>query len=414
MKKIKRCVAVLLAVIMLVCPLTVSADTINEENTQLQFKNGRFKILVLADIQDTNTPQKETVALINAAIKEANPDFIALTGDNIAGWWKGVDKEKTEAAVDIVAKTIDSYGIPFAFVFGNHDHEGLCDDKNKMEEEEAKKLILSYFQKYETCLAVEGEEMTGLCNYNLPIKDSEGKKDVFNLWFMDSNPYSTEEEGGGYGYVHEDQTEWYKKTSNALKAQNSGKPLPSILFQHIAVPEVYNLFTEAEKGAKGAVRGNSSFTDKYYTVNPEMVYQGTLSEGPCSPNTNHGQFDSWTEQGDIIGAVFGHDHINDFAGTYKGIKLIAAPGVTFYSYGDHRGVRTITLDESNLNDFETEILLFEDLVDEDVKNPFVKKHGYASYKSTIRPIIFGSAAGVAVLAAGVAAAVVLIKKRKKK
>ena len=80
----------------------------------LQFKNGKFKILILSDIQDTNTPQKETVDLINAAIDAADPDFIALTGDNIAGWWKNVDQAQTEEAVDIVAKAIDDRGIPFA------------------------------------------------------------------------------------------------------------------------------------------------------------------------------------------------------------------------------------------------------------------------------------------------------------
>ena len=51
----------------------------------LQFKNGKFKILILSDIQDTDTPQKETTDLINAAIDATQPDFIALTGDNIAG-----------------------------------------------------------------------------------------------------------------------------------------------------------------------------------------------------------------------------------------------------------------------------------------------------------------------------------------
>ena len=147
----------------------------------LQFKNGKFKILVLSDIQDTDTPQKETTDLINAAIDATQPDFIALTGDNIAGWWKNVDKAATEKAVDAVAQTIDSRGIPFALVFGNHDHEGLCDEKNAMSQEEAKEFILSCFQKYKTCLAVEGEEMTGVGNYNLLVKDSSGEKDIFNL-----------------------------------------------------------------------------------------------------------------------------------------------------------------------------------------------------------------------------------------
>ena len=105
----------------------------------LLIQNGKFKILILSDIQDTNTPQQATVDLMNNAIDQTKPDFIALTGDNIAGWWKGVTPEETKAAVDIVGKAINDRKIPFALVFGNHDHEGLCDEQNGMTEEQAKK-----------------------------------------------------------------------------------------------------------------------------------------------------------------------------------------------------------------------------------------------------------------------------------
>lgn len=384
------------------------------EDAKLQFHNGKFKILVLADVQDTNTPQKETTALVNAAIDRAQPDFIVLLGDNTAGWWKGVDKAQTEAAIDAVAKPIDERGIPFALVFGNHDHEGLCDEANGMTEEEAKEFILARFRTYKNCLAVEGEELTGVGNYNLPILNSAGDKAVFNLWFMDSNPYAPEEEGGGYGYVHEDQTAWYQRTSDALKAENGGEPLPSLLFQHIIVPEAYEMFNTVKFGTKGAVRGNSSFHDKWFTVNPEYVYEGELNEGPCSPNTNHGQFESWLAQGDIIGAFFGHDHVNDFAGVYKGIHLVACPAATFYSYGNHRGVRTITLDEADLTKFDSELLSFDELTGLKVYNLYKKNHGYIEYKNNFLPAFFGGLAGIAVLTAGGICLKKYLKKRKNK
>lgn len=413
MRAMRKALAGLLTVILLLCPLMLQVSASEREESQLQFHNGQFKILILADIQDTNTPQKETTALVNAAIDQTQPDFIVLLGDNIAGWWKNVDKEQTEQAVDAVAQPIDERGIPFALVFGNHDHEGLCDEKNGMTEEEAKELILSWFRKYDTCLAIEGEEMTGVGNYNLLLKDSKGEKDIFNLWFMDSNPYATEEEGGGYGYVHEDQTAWYQKTSDALKAANGGEPLPSLLFQHIIVPEAYEMFNTVSATTKGAVRGHGVFNDQYYTVNPEYIYEGSLNEGPCPPDTNHGQFDSWLQQGDILGAFFGHDHVNDFAGEYKGIKLIATPAVTFYSYGNHRGVRTITLNEADLTTFESELLSYDDLVGEKVTNLYKANHGYYEYRYRFLPILCGSLAAIAVAAVGVTVIVKAVKKRKK-
>ncbi|MCC8016212.1 MAG: metallophosphoesterase [Clostridiales bacterium] len=381
---------------------------------QLKFNNGKFKILILADIQDTDTPQKATTSLLNAAINKTEPDFIVLLGDNTAGWWKGVNKEKTEAAVDAVAKAIDDKGIPFALVFGNHDHEGLANDENGVTEEEAKEFLLSCYQKYDTCMAVEGEEMTGVGNYNLLIKDSAGENDVFNLWFMDSNPYATEEEGGGYGYVHEDQTAWYKKTSNELKNSNGGKPMPSLLFQHIIVPEAYDMLTETEKSTKGAVSGSGVGSGKYYIANNEYIYQGNVNEGPCPPNSNHGQFDSWLEQGDIIGAFFGHDHVNDFAGEYKGIKLVASPAVGFYSYGNHHGIRTITLDENNLTDFQSDIILYDDIADYKLNNSYIKNHGYSEYKNKFLPAVIGAGAGAIIIGTIIGFSVTFIKKRKRK
>lgn len=409
----RKSVSLLLAAMLIFsCCLCAAAATPTEAKI-LQFHDGKFKILILSDVQDTDTPQKETMALLNAAIDAANPDFIVLLGDNIAGWWKGVDAEETRRAVETVAKPIDDHGIPFALVFGNHDHEGLCTFPNKMEEEEAKELILSYFQAYKTCLAIEGEEMTGVGNYNLPILDSAGEKTVFNLWFMDSNPYTPDEEGGGYGYVHEDQTAWYKKTSDALKMQNGGQPLPSLLFQHIIVPEAYEMFTKVSSGTKGSVRGHGSFNKDHYVINSEYIYQGSLNEGPCPPDVNHGQFNSWLEQGDIVGAFFGHDHVNDFAGIYKGIHLVASPAVTFYSYGNHRGVRTITLDESDLTTFQSDILSYDALVGEKVTNLYKANHGYFEYKYVFLPILFGVIGVAAAVAVGTTLIVKKVRKRKK-
>ena len=191
--------------------------------------------------------------------------------------------------------------------------------------------------------------------------------------------------------------------------------MPSLVFQHIAVPETYEMFNEVPKGTKGAIRGNAGHTKQYYVENPDYVLQGELNEGPCSANTaNDGQFDSWVKQGDVIGAVFGHDHINTYTGELEGIKLMATPGVTFHAYGNNRGVRTITLNESNLNDFETEVLLFSDLVDYEVKNIFIREFGYETYRRKIIPAIIGISVGLVVIAATVTVTVKVVKKKKSK
>ena len=143
-KAFKKAVLAIAVFALLVCsmPFCASAD-----DSGLKFTNGKFKILILSDLQDTNEPQQETTDMITAAIGKTQPDLIVLLGDNIAGWWNGVDEEETNAAIDAIGKAIEPSGIPFALVFGNHDHEGLGDEENGYTEEEAKEYILSRFQR---------------------------------------------------------------------------------------------------------------------------------------------------------------------------------------------------------------------------------------------------------------------------
>lgn len=416
MKKLTKITAALLCCVMLLAAVPTIAYSETQKATEdlsmLKFnENGEFKILAIADPQDTDTPQQEMLDIINNSLDKTKPDLVIFLGDNIAGWWKGVDKESTAAAIRKVIDPVDQRGIPFAIVYGNHDHEGLIDENNNMTEEEAKEFQLSVYQEYKTCLAVEGEELTGCGNYNLLIKNSSGDKDVFNLWLMDSNPYAEE---GGYGYVQPDQTEWYIKTSNELKEANGGNPLPSLLFQHIAVPEVYQLADESSTYKAGYVKGNTAmFRSKYYKAS-DSVIQGSFQEGPCPADVEHNQFETWKQQGDIIGAFFGHDHPNDYLGMIDGIWLCAVPAAGYYSYGWNHGVRTITLNEDDLTSFKTEVIYADELLGYKVKPAYKDKHGYSEYKNIFIPGVIGGAAGAVVLAAAAGIVVKIIKKKKSK
>ena len=129
----KNAVALLAVLAMLICCCPFSA--LASDDSGLKFNNGKFKILILSDLQDTDEPQQETVDMITSAITKTEPDLIVLLGDNIAGWWKGVDKAKTDEAIDVIGSTIEKSGVPFALVFGNHDHEGLASEENGYSEE---------------------------------------------------------------------------------------------------------------------------------------------------------------------------------------------------------------------------------------------------------------------------------------
>lgn len=347
-------VVVALITAFVLCPFKAIAEEIARTGDKpvLKFNSdGKFRILMINDTQDTDKMLKDTSLLIENALDKTNPDLVVLVGDNIAGYWLGVNKEKVEKAIDNVVRPINKRGIPFAVVFGNHDQESGISKEDQM------KMYMSY----NNCLAVdEGEAISNCGTYNLLISERAGEKPVFNLWMIDSGTSASE---GGYQCVNDDQINWYEKTSEELRAANGGKPLPSLLFQHIPVPEIYGLLKTMPEGAEGAVKGHRTQSENYYLLDNDVAC-GNMLEAPCSPDKNSGQFASWLKQKDILGAYFGHDHVNDFMGKVQGIDLGYSPGSGFYQYGNGvlRGVRTFDLDESDLENYKTKVLYYKDLV----------------------------------------------------
>ena len=76
----------------------------------MQFHDGKFKILLLADIQDTDTPRRPTKDLLCAALDKTKPDLAVLLGDNTGGNWPRVDVRRTQKAVDAVARELYNRG----------------------------------------------------------------------------------------------------------------------------------------------------------------------------------------------------------------------------------------------------------------------------------------------------------------
>jgi len=316
----------------------------------LNFQDNKFEILILADPQDTDNPQQAMLDLLNASLDTGDPDLVVFLGDMIHAPSIGDDLDATKAAIYAIVNPVVDRGLEFAVVFGNHDDEGGI----------SKEVQMAYYQSFPGCLAIEGEDMSGCGNYYLTVIGADGTPKCV-LWFFDSGTYDISSEGT-YGCVEEDQIEWYKQTSAQLTAQY-GK-LPGFVFQHIIVPEVYALLSFVPQSTEGAVRGIDRWDDKYYLLNPENTLSGTLGEGPCPPVRNEGEFDAFLETGDIKAAFFGHDHVNDFIVTDRGIDLVMTPGLTFYIYGNagKHGARVVTIDETTLT-YSTELLYYEDIVE---------------------------------------------------
>lgn len=352
----KRLIALILSVLMLTGCLTLSVYAENKgDEKDLQFnKNGKFTILNISDIQDGYPINPLTKDYIEKTVDHVNPDLIVLTGDNISGY-DVHEKKDAENAIREFMDIFEERGIKVAAVFGNHDNE---------ETELTKEEQLAVYESYDCYVGEKGfcfEDRVG--TYNLPIMKSDGSGYGFNLWLTDSGTYNTENDYGGYACVYKEQIEWYKETSAKLKEENGGKAVPSINFQHIIVPEIFDALDEVRLLWFGRiVRKKNALNDKnrYYALPKDA--KGDLREYPCPPYFNNGQFDAMLEMGDVLATVSGHDHENTFEIDYKGIKIINTPTVGFHAYNDiNLGSRVFVLDEKEPESFETYCLTYKDI-----------------------------------------------------
>lgn len=351
----KKFVSIMLAVI-LAFGVLIPSYAENEGSVKLQFnEDGSFRIMQIADIQDGPFLLPITSDFLNDVIPYADPDLIVLSGDNISAGSAtvgihAVDLVLVEIAIGRFMSIFEKHNVPVAVVFGNHDAEELVTKEEQM----------AMYLKYDNCIAIdEGEALYGCGTYNAPIYSSADiNKIAYNLWLIDSNMY--DEQDGGYDYVHQDQIDWYVSKSNELKEQNGGVPVPSMMFQHIIVPEIYDALLEIPNVSDSSVEHNG----KQYILDPNITRAGELNESPCPSNTNSGQFDAVMNQGDVVAMFFGHDHKNSFEMTYKGVDLVNTPGVGFSSYGDHgRGVRVIDLREGT-TEYETDVITYKEFYGE--------------------------------------------------
>lgn len=323
----------------------------------LKFKDGKFKIMLVGDLHESYRKdpgeRKEKTAdainLLNKAADELKPDLVVYLGDI----GKGDTEQEMRSVISCVTYPFVSRDIPIALVFGNHDRE--C-------ELPLEKQLQMYAQEYDKFYTTDPvPELTGCGNCNVLIKDSKGKKDILNLWFMDSNNLCENRNLSYYDWVHEDQIEWYKNTAAELKDKNGGKVIPALWFMHIPVPEEYELLREAKVyEIPDSVKGHGTRSKSFYVLKDTV--EGYLGEGPAVSEVNSGVFKAWKETGDVMGAFFGHDHMNDFAGYYDGILLAQNKLAGFQPYTDgcRSGVRLITLDENNLSDLNTKMYYFKE------------------------------------------------------
>ena len=267
----------------------------------LQFNsNGKFKIVQFTDVHYIHKDARAKIALerIREVLDEEKPDFVVFTGDVIFG------KPAKKSILDVLTIVSDQQ-IPFAVVWGNHDLE------NGLNGEE----LFNVIKDLPGNLTSITPGLSGTTNFILPVKSSDGKENREILYFFDSHSGCSLKDVGGYAYIRFDQINWYRENSQKFTESNQGKPIPSLAFFHIPLPEFHQ-----------ACQDEST------------AFYGFRKEKACSPKLNSGLFTSMKEQGDVEGVFVGHDHDNDYAVLWHGILL---------AYGRYSGGNTVYNDLEN-------------------------------------------------------------------
>ena len=349
-KKLKKILAISLSLSMLLNCFTVPMSASAAEKEPLQFgSDGKFKILVFSDVQDRYPVYQRVINIMEQALELEQPDLVVFTGDQTEMNTVDPEVDFRRTLEQILQPVVDA-DVPYAFVFGNHDDQayesGTRADKD---------ALLSVYQSIGDCRTVDANpELTGTGTCKIPIYASSGNDVAFNLWMVDSNTYyNPEDTSSGYGNPMQDQLAWM--------AENNDEGINSLVFQHIPMPEIYNLLTEDANGEK-------TYGDKKYAKTLNANASGYLGEFPCPCNAenNTGEFQTLKKMGNVLGVFTGHDHLNDFTGTYDGIKMTAVPGMTYLNYGDEavRGYGVIELDEDNLLDYDYNTVKYSTLDEE--------------------------------------------------
>lgn len=332
--------------------------------TNLRFKNGRFKIMQIADIQENYNLNPDTIKLISLALDKEKPDLVVLTGDQIQGYSGCYLKEpekKVKHVIDEFIAPIKERNIPFAVTFGNHDDDCKC----------SKQVQMQHYTSFENCVYSEPRSEEDPGTFALTVKDSNDK-DALAIYLVDSGKAAIN--GAAFPPVKTEQIEWYKNKRDSFK-ESLGEYLPGIVFQHIPVPEYFDVIDKAGFFTKGRVEAYKSRKNTFYKLDDYTLGKGGfMYEAPATPDINSGEFDALKEKGDIFAMYVGHDHNNSFYKNLDGIDLGYCQGAGFNTYGpgDQRGVRLFVFDEGNVRNYKTYCATIGELCDYKPAKPLLE------------------------------------------
>lgn len=290
---------------------------------------------------------KDYLSLQYAAIEAAKPDLAVLMGDNAGG----NTLEEVQKTLLRITQPYVQTNTPFTFILGNHDLQYAGADLKSL---------------YGIYAALPGivlpEEITEHGDFKLSVQNPGTGDPALELLCVYSGSDGEARDYSVYDYVHPEQLRWIKDTTDET-TRRCGH-VPTVVFQHIPVPEEYALLKESAPFVMlgGGVAGQNETRGKFFIKKKGV--EGYFGEAPCSPGYNSKEFETLKETGSVFAAFFGHDHLNDFVGMHDGIILGQCKTASFNVYGDglRQGVRILDFRQDAPFVLNTHMLYYRDLL----------------------------------------------------
>lgn len=247
-------------------------------------KDKDFVILNLADVQmcdledlfNKNIIKKE----IDYLVKEVKPDLITLTGDQT---WSN----ENLICLTSLVRWLDSYKIPYAPVFGNHDLGNQKDSAVL-----GTNACCDIYENGKYSLFKRGPDLGTYGNYVVNIMEDDK---IFKTLYMIDSGYED--------IINDAQIKWFEDNANRIKEYNNGIYPESMVFMHKPLPEYRNAYYNYDESA-----------DKNEEVFVYYSLSGSVQNG----------FFEKAKEVNVKNIICGHQHGNVFTLPYEGVNLTFA------------------------------------------------------------------------------------------
>ncbi len=272
------------------------------------------------DDYDPVTVDKVLHYTVTELISRVEPDLITVSGD--------LAEESNLENYREIGKYLDSFGIPWAPVMGNHDNNLSPSDIE---------LLGTIYASFETCLFEPGEPSLGFGNYIISVEQNGAPLSA--LFMMDSHN-KIKITFNGYEKIAcadltESQLQWYSENVLRLMENGCGDTAMIFHFPPYASDEAYKAAWHRGLSAADIDPRDTEGSDMWKEAYRDSFGINYNPESCCHPVDN-GLLDLLVSIGSTKHVIFAHDHVNNASVCHRGVRFTYATTTGCGGYFDTR------------------------------------------------------------------------------